>query len=92
MKDFVLYGIAGANNQYRVVKYEFYDGPIYDLAPIKAQAGMMRMDNPTIEEVYLVKSGPDIAADYRKADKRKSVEGNVIFKVTLEQYGAKILW
>lgn len=91
MTKFVLYGIAGANNQYRVVRYEFVDGAIYDTTSVKAQAGMMRMENPTVEHVYLVDASPEIASDYRRTIKRNSVEANVIFKVTLEQYGFMII-
>lgn len=91
MTKFVLYGIAGANNGYRVVRYDFYEGAIRDTKLIKAQAGMMRMDNPTIEHVYLVNAEPEIASDYRKTIKRNSIEANVIFKVTLEQYGFMII-
>lgn len=87
MKDFVLYGIAGADSGYRVLQHDFYDGAIYDTTPIKTQAGIMRMDNPAIEYVYLVNAGPEIAADYRRTIKRNSVEDNVIFKLTLEQKG-----
>lgn len=91
MTKFVLYGIAGVNNQYRVVKYDFVEGAITSVEHIKAHAGMMRMENPTIEHVYIVNAGPEIANDYRKTVKRNSVEGNVIFKVTLEQYGIMII-
>ena len=90
MTRFVLYGIAGASGGYRVVQYDFYDGAIYDIKPVKVHAGMMRMNNPAIERVYMVKADTEIKHDYMKTIKRNSIEANVIFRTTLEQYGLLI--
>lgn len=91
MTKFVLYGIAGASDGYRIVKYDFYEGAIYDTKPIKAHAGLMRFNNPTIEHVYLVSPGTELATDYRKTIKQNSVEANVIFKLTLERDGFMVI-
>ena len=91
MNKFVLYGIAGANEGYRVVRYSFVGEDISSTKYLKAQAGLMRCHYPTIEHVYMVDADYEWYQAYRKLIKHNSLEANVVFKCTLERDGIMVV-
>ena len=92
MKIF-LYGIAGANQAYRVVKYWcFFD---IEMEPVTIRdlvyhASMLQVKNPSIEHVYAVDDRRGLHGDYREAMKKNSIESWVIFKDILQKEGLQI--
>lgn len=92
MKIF-LYGIAGADQAYRVVKYWcFFD---VDTKPVTIrdlmyQATMLRAKNPSIRQVYTIDNRHGLHNDFRYAMIKNSVESWAIFKNILETEGLQI--
>ena len=92
MKIF-LYGIAGANQAYRVAKYWcFFDietEPV-TIRDLVYQASMLRIKNPSIEHVYAVDDRRGLHRDYREAMMKNSIESWAIFKDILQKEGLQI--
>lgn len=91
MNRFVLYGIAGMDDGYRVVRYSFVDGYIQSMKWIKAQAGLMRCHYPSIEHVYMVDADYEWYREYRKLIKLNTPEAYVIFRDALESEGVMVI-
>lgn len=93
MKIF-LYGIAGADQAYRVVKYWcFFD---VDTEPVTIrdlmyQATMLQVKNPSIRQVYAIDNRHGLHNDFRYAMKKNSVESWAIFKDILQTEGLQII-
>ena len=90
MNRIYLYGIAGANDKYAVIRYQAVDVEHRPIDAIKVEAEIMRMDYPSIETVYAIDARGGLANDYRMAIKRNSVEGFIVFKDILERRGIEI--
>lgn len=94
MKRIFLYGISGAHDQYRVVKYWcFFD---IDEEPVMIrdlvyQASMLQVKNPSIEHVYAIDDRHGLRGDFRTAMKQNSIEGWAIFKNILQTEGLQII-
>lgn len=93
MKIF-LYGITGADQMYRVAKYWcFFDvesEPV-TIRDIIYQASMLRMKNPSIEQVYAIDDRHGLRSDFRYAMKKNSIESWAIFKNILEMEGLRVI-
>lgn len=87
MNDYYLYGISGADQAYRVVRYDYIPASEYSTAETKRRACRMRIHHPNIEEIYVVDQSYELYKDYRLAIKRNSVEGWAIFKDILRTTG-----
>ena len=90
MNRIYLYGIAGANDKYAVIRYQAVDVEYRPIDAIKVEAEIMRMDYPSIKTVYAIDARGGLANDYRMAIKRNSVEGFIVFKDILERKGIEI--
>lgn len=92
MKTFYLYGIAGASDAYRVLRYEAIedDGDLR-LDDIWYEATCMKARNPSIESVYAIGQRRGLARDYRDAWTRNTTESFAIFRDILEREGHKII-
>lgn len=90
MNRIYLYGIAGANDKYAVIRYQAIDVEHRPIDAIKVEAEIMRMDYPSIKTVYAIDARGGLANDYRMAIKRNSVEGFIVFKDILERRGIEI--
>lgn len=54
MKSIILYGLGGAEKQYRVLGYWcIYDEQI-TIGEIRCQAMLMRMRNPSVKQIFAV--------------------------------------
>ena len=84
-----VYGLAGADQQYRVVRYSFFDvEQARDVTEeMHIQAAWLRSHDSAIETVYAVSGGRGLKYIYLDAVKRNTVETNVTFKTFLEQRG-----
>ena len=91
MKQIILYGISGASNQYRVVRYTMVDNAEAGIWDLRYEARMMRIENPTVEHVYAVDNRHGLKREYQESYKRNTIESCAIFKDTLEREGLKII-
>lgn len=91
MKQIILYGISGANSQYRVVKYWCIFEDDISIRNIRYHAVVMRMENPSIEHVYAVDNRPGLKHDYIQSYKKNTIESCAIFKDILEREGLMVI-
>lgn len=90
MKTVVLYGIAGADNHYRCVRYTCIPGEEVSINAIKYEAYAMRDEYPSVERVFAIDNRYGLARDYMESIKKNSIESCVIFKDILEREGIEI--
>lgn len=88
-----IYGIGGANDNYRIVAYQYIKtNESYDIVrDCRAVAEWLRYRNPSIKYTYAIGESAELANMYKKAMKTNSVEDNVCFKLMLEETGLIIL-
>jgi hypothetical protein len=93
MKRVFLYGIAGAEDNYRIVRYIFIDGAVepITITNIARTAGWLKFKNPGIEHVYAIDESVGLARAYKSAKKNDSIANNVEFKLILEREGLQII-
>ena len=91
MAQIILYGIAGASDQYRPIRYKVIDIMDYETWYAKYEAKMMVAENPTIERVYQMDNRHGLKREFTLAFKRPSIENCAIFKDTLEREGIKLI-
>lgn len=91
MNQVILYGIAGAENQYRVIRYFIIDAELVSISNIVYQANMLKIKNPTIEHVYAIDNRRGLRRDYVESYKRNTIESCAIFKDILEREGVMII-
>ena len=90
MNRIYLYGIAGASDKYAVVRYQAVDVEHRPIDAIKNESDIMRMDYPSVKQVFAIDARGGLANDYRRAIKQNSIEGFIIFKDILERMGIDI--
>lgn len=89
-----LYGIGGADQMYRVVKYWCFFNIDIDpvmIREIKYEMAMLRMKCPSIEHMYLIDGSLRLRHEFNLATKKNSIEGWLVFRSVLETEGLKIL-
>lgn len=93
MKQVVLYGVSGASNQYRVVRYYLFNEGEISVSEIIVRASMMKEYNPSIERVYAIDNTPDLRRNYLKSirDKKRPIESAFEFLDTLKRNGLRII-
>lgn len=91
MKRIYLYGLADAENTYRVVWHSYIEGSEFSIKDLVLHALWMRMKVPSVDHVYAIDMRPGLAADYKRAVKLNTIESNIIFKDILEREGLLIL-
>ena len=92
-KKVFLYGIAGVEDNYRIVRWIFIDGetePV-SIKSIVRGAGYLKFKNPGIEHVYAIDEGASVALAYKAAKSNKSITNNIDFKLMLENEGLLII-
>jgi hypothetical protein len=87
MNQIILYGLSGADTQYRVVKYYCMYEENLSISNLKRRAALMVMQNPGIEHVYAVDNRYGLKTEYIQSYKINSIESCAIFKDTLEREG-----
>ena len=90
MNRIYLYGIAGASDKYAVVRYQAVDVEHRPIDAIKNESDIMRMDYPSVKQVFAIDARGGLGNDYRRAIKQNSIEGFIIFKDILERMGIEI--
>lgn len=90
MNNIILYGLGGASDNYRVMRYWRFNTDNVSIADIKWQTRMMVDSCPSITRVFVVNNSSELYWDYKRVLKNPSIENNVIFKNTLEYRGLLI--
>ena len=96
MTTVYLYGLGGADQMYRVIRYSAVEidnlvGTNYGvIRTLKYEATMMRMKYPNIERVFAIDNGRGSARDYANALKTNTIESHAIFKDILEREGLEL--
>ena len=90
MNRIYLYGIAGANDKYAVVRYAYVDVDSRPIDAIKMEADIMRMEYPNVKKIFAIDARGGLANDYRRAIKSNSIESYIVFKDILERKGIEI--
>ena len=96
MTTVYLYGLGGADQMYRVIRYSAVEidnlvGTNYGvIRTLKYEATMMRMKYPNIERVFVINNGRGLARDYANALKTNTIESHAIFKDILEREGLEL--
>lgn len=88
MHQIILYGLSGAETQYRVLKYYcIFESPFVSISTIKRHAAFMVMCNPGIKHVYAIDNRYGLRREYIESYKKNTIESCAIFKDTLEREG-----
>lgn len=96
MTTVYLYGLGGANQNYRVIRYtpveidSLIGSSFGVIRTLKYEAEMLRMKYPNIRQVFAIDNGRGLNRDYNDAWKKNSIESWVIFKDILEREGIEI--
>ena len=96
MTTVYLYGLGGADQMYRVVRYSAVEidsllGTNFGvISTLKYEAQMMRMKYPNIERVFAIDNYRGLVRDYTNAWKKNTIESHAIFKDILEREGLEL--
>lgn len=91
MKTMFIYGIGGADKQFRVLRYTRLDDDDITVFNIRYEAEMMRIRNPSIERVYVMDNRRGLSRDFMDSIKKNTIESCAIFKDILEREGILVL-
>lgn len=87
MNQVILYGLSGADTQYRVIKFYCIYEEHLSIGTLKSRAALMVMQNPGIKHVYAIDNRYGLKREYIQSYKINSIESCAIFKDTLEREG-----
>lgn len=87
MNNIILYGLGGASDNYRVLKYWRFMEQNVTIKDIMYQAWMMVENYPSIREVYAIDNSSELYQDFKRVLKYPSIENNVVFKSIMETRG-----
>ena len=90
MKPVFLYGIGGAKDHFRVIRYSRIDEDEVCIETFKYVASIMRMRYPGIEHVFAVDDRPGLRRCYMDTIKKNSIESCVVFRDLMERTGIQI--
>lgn len=90
MKEIVIYGVLGAEQQYRVGAYWCLRENDISIANIMYEADTMRLNNPSIESIYAIDNCYGLKREYIESVKQNSIESCYCFKDILEREGLRI--
>ena len=91
MKQVILYGLSGADKQYKVECYFCIFDKETTLKKIKYHSEMMRIYNPNVKMVFAIDNRPGLKSEYTHSFKENSIESCAVFKDTLEREGLRII-
>lgn len=90
MKSIFLYGIGGARDQYRVIRYTRIDEPDFSINTLMYEASIMQINYPSIEHVYAVDNRYGLGRTYLESVKKNSIESCAVFKDLIQRTGIEI--
>lgn len=86
----VYYGVAGASDCYRVVRYFGIKSSDYTIENEKRIVTDLVDSNPSIERVFVMTNSFSLRRDYRSTISHNDIESWIIFKDLLERHGREI--
>ena len=90
MNRIYLYGIAGANDNYAIIRYQAVDVEHRPIDAIKMEAEIMRMEDASVKQTFAIDARGGLGNVYRRAIKQNSIEGYIVFKYILEIRGIEM--
>lgn len=90
MKSIFLYGIGGARDQYRVIRYTRIDEQDFSINTLMYEASIMRINYPSIEHVYAVDNRYGLGRTYLESVKKNSIGSCAVFKDLIQRTGIEI--
>ena len=90
MTNVILYGIAGVEDNYRIVKYFRFLNEVR-IADMVLNARLMAEYSPFVKEVYAIDCSSELYWDYQKTIKNKSFEANISFRDNMNTNGIRLL-
>ena len=90
MNQIILYGLGGARDKYRVMKYFVIFDDNVSIRTMKNEAEVLKIKNPSIEHVYAVDNRRGLKKDFEESIRQNSIESCAIFKDIIEREGLRI--
>lgn len=96
MTTVYLYGLGGADQNYRVIRYTPIEidnlvGTTFGVInTFKYEACMMKQRFPSIERIFMIDNRRGLNRDYQEAWRKNSIESYAIFKDILEREGVEL--
>lgn len=90
MKQVILYGIAGVEKHYRVLRYFTIGEEFISISNMQYCAFMMQDRYPEIKAVYAIDNRHGLRRDYIEAITKDSIESCIEFKDILERDGIRV--
>lgn len=90
MKQVILYGIAGAEKHYKVLRYFAIEEDFISISNMQHCAFTMQNKYPEVKAVYAIDNRHGLRRDYIEAISKDSIESCIEFKDILERDGIKI--
>lgn len=90
MRTSYLYGIGGAIDGFRVIRYVDIDSDSISIMTFKYEALKLRANYPAIKRVFAVDSNYGVYRSYMDAKRRPTVDNNLAFVDLLEKQGIEI--
>lgn len=84
------YGLGGAEQQFRVLNFEFIDQDMFSVWTMNHVVDSMMFRNPSIVEIYMVDNRRGLKRDFMDSIRVNSVESCQIFKDILRREGIKV--
>ena len=91
MKQVILYGIAGADKHYRILRYFVIGEEFISISNIMSCAHRMVKDYPEIKRIFAIDNRYGLRRDYVEAYTKDSIESGCEFVSILESEGIQII-
>lgn len=91
MKTIFVYGLGGAEKNFRVLDYQFVKNEFFTVAKVITIANNMKAVNPAIRDVYMIDNSYSLKKFFNKVVFENSIEGWQCFKDILRREGVLIL-
>lgn len=90
-KQVYIYGLGGADKQYKALAYRFLIDEEISVTSIIYEAAMLKARNPSVVAVYAINNYHGLRRDFTESIKKNTVESCAIFKNILETQGIRII-
>ena len=90
MRQVILYGLAGADKQYKAVRYYAINEEFITVSNIAHCAFVMQDKYPTVKSVYAIDNRYGLKKDYIESITKDTVESCAEFKDILEREGIRV--
>ena len=90
MNTIFVYGLGGADIQYRVIRYTPIPEDSFSIKTLIYEAQMMKIRYPNIERVFAVDNRRNLGRDFMESIKKNTIESCAIFKDILEREGLEL--